>query len=207
MNTADTPRLLAHEALTDSLRQLIEQLVSTGAPVETLASLQQQVEAMTAQLADCTRRRPIGHFNNHLATSDTRHTLPYSPVSGPCNPIAPPLQPVYDANTVTLAATVNCNRAYEGPRGLVHGAVIAGIYDQLLALLTTCSGKPSHTAWLTIQYSQPTPLHETLHFRAWIDRQQGRKTWIKGECLFNGNTLTEAEGLFIQPRPTDEKPA
>lgn len=196
--------LQAQEAVADSTRRLIEQLVTTGAPADRLLDIRRRIDAISDELSAFQQQpRPIRHFNFDLAATDTPYTLPYSPVSGPCNPIAPPLLPRYNSDNKTLDATVNCSRTFEGPKGLVHGAVIAAIYDQLLALLTTCSGKPSFTAWLNIQYKKPNPLHQPLHFHAWIASQEGRKTVIKGHCKLGDDILSEAEGLFITPADLD----
>lgn len=190
-------QLQALAALASSTRELIERMVCSGAPAEQLQAMQQQIQAMAEDLA-ADNERPIPHFNYALARTDTMHTLPYSPVCGPYNPVAPPVAMRFDAETGELHGHVCCRRAYEGPKGLVHGGVIAAIYDQLLALLTTCSGRPSYTAYLNIQYKLPTPLYRDLTLKAWVESIDGRKTLIKGHCLLDDQVLTEAEGLFIQ---------
>lgn len=197
INTSNE-QLQALAALSQSTRQLIKQIVSTSADTEQLLAISAQVKALADQLAVQQGARPIGHFNNEIAAIDPNHTLPYSPICGYYNPVAPPVAMRFDQQTGILHGTVNCNRAYEGPKGLVHGGVISAIYDQLLALLTTCSGRPSFTAYLNIQYKKPTPLHQDLQWQAWIDHIDGRKALVKGQCLLDGELLTEAEGLFIQ---------
>ena len=57
------------------------------------------------------------------------------------------------------------------------------------------------TARLIVHYRKPTPLFHELHFRAGVDRVEGRRIMSRAE-LWDGDTLTaEAEGLFVQPRP------
>lgn len=197
INTA-TAQLHALAELSESTRHLIEQVVSTNADTAQLLAISAQVQALADQLAQQQGKRPIGHFNNDIAAIDPNHALPYSPMCGYYNPIAPPVAMRFDQATGILHGSVNCHRTYEGPKGLIHGGVISAIYDQLLALLTTCSGRPSYTAWLNIQYKKPTPLHQDLQWHAWIDHIDGRKALIKGQCLLAGELLTEAEGLFIQ---------
>ena len=36
--------------------------------------------------------------------------------------------------------------------------------------------------------------------RAWVDRVEGRKRWVRGTCHLDGVLVSEAEGLFIAPR-------
>lgn len=200
MIDTNSEQLQALAAATSSTRELIEQLVCSGASAQQLSAINEQIQALAASLHS-DNQRPIPHFNYSLAATDPNHTLPYSPLCGPYNPIAPPVAMRFDAQKTELHGTVSCRRAYEGPKGLVHGGVIAGIYDQLLALLTTCSGRPSYTAYLNIQYKLPTPLYTELSLKAWIASIDGRKAIIKGQCMADGKILTEAEGLFIQVLP------
>lgn len=198
MKAFSPEHLQALAAVSNSTRGLIEQLVNSGADIGELNAIEQEINKISLRLEQSRGKRPISHFNNHLAQTDPNHALPYSPICGYYNPIAPPVAMRYDQEKQILHGTVNCNRSYEGPQGLIHGGVIAAIYDQLLALLTTCSGRPSFTAWLNIQYRKPTPLHQDLHWHAWIESIDGRKAMIKGQCWLNDELLTEAEGLFIQ---------
>jgi acyl-CoA thioesterase FadM len=57
------------------------------------------------------------------------------------------------------------------------------------------------TGRLIVHYRQPTPLFRELHFRAALDRIEGRRIMSRAQ-VWDGDTLTaEAEGLFVQPRP------
>lgn len=181
-----------------SLRLLIDDLLHTNAAIDELTTLNQQILTLSSHFSKKPDQRPIPHFNNHLATSQPNLALPYSPISGPFNPVAPPLQLHFDKEKQQLLGTLCAQRAYEGPQGLLHGGIIAAVYDQILAMLSTCLDRPSFTAYLNVQYCKPTPLFEDLVFSAWIDAIDGRKAFIKGHCLLNGEILTEAEGLFIQ---------
>jgi acyl-coenzyme A thioesterase PaaI-like protein len=104
----------------------------------------------------------------------------------------------YDAENKQMVGNVICTQAYEGPENMVHGAVIAGIYDQLLALVSSSHEQPSFTAYLKVDYKKPTPLYQPLEFRAWTDRIEGRKMFIHGQCTYRNEVVTECEGLFIQ---------
>jgi|SRR5690554_1425491 len=180
-----------------SLRQLIDNLVHTDASPDALAVLNQQILALSENFSKKPAKRPIPHFNNHLASSQPNLALPYSPICGPFNPVAPPVDLSFDKEKQQLIGRLCAQRVYEGPQGLLHGGIISAIYDQILAMLSTCLDRPSFTAYLTIQYCKPTPLFEDLVFTAWVDAIEGRKAFIKGHCTLHGDILTEAEGLFI----------
>ena len=71
------------------------------------------------------------------------------------------------------------------------------MFDEVLGMAQSMSGRPGMTATLTVRYRKPTPLHAELRFGGTLDRVDGRKLFTTGRC-FNGDLLTaEAEGLFI----------
>lgn len=127
----------------------------------------------------------------------------FNPVSGTCNPVAPPLEmwrvsqgPDGPGGRRTQGR-VRFGAAYQGPPGHVHGAMVAAMYDDLLGRSQLAAG---FTGSITVTYRRPTPLHRDLDVAAWVDRTDGRKRWVHGTCHLDGVLLTEAEGLFIAPR-------
>jgi len=129
--------------------------------------------------------------------------LRFNPVSGTCNPVAPPLEtwrvtsgPDGPEGRRTCGR-VRFGSAYQGPPGHVHGAMVAAMYDDLLGMSQLAAG---FTGSITVKYRRPTPLHRDLDVVAWVDRVDGRKRWLRGTCRLDGVLLTEAEGLFIAPR-------
>jgi hypothetical protein len=129
-----------------------------------------------------------------------RDFVGYSPVSGPSNPIAPPLvmkvvgDPDGDHH---IEGAITFGPAYEGPPGHCHGGLVAAMFDELLGFVQM---KPGFTAYLKVDYRKPTPLNRELALKGWIDHVDGRKRLIRGTCSLDGVLLTEAEGLFIAPR-------
>lgn len=198
MNEQDNAQILALEQLCKSTRQLIENMVQINAPTAEINAFTKDIEAITSKLAGYRNVRPIPHYNLAAACSNANQLLPYSPVSGPYNPIAPPLLMHYDAKLQQVIGKVNCGRAYEGPPAMLHGAVIAGIYDQLFALTSACMAKPGYTIYLNTTFKKPCPLYTELIFTSWVERMTDRKLIIKGQCTLNNAILSEAEGLFIQ---------
>lgn len=129
--------------------------------------------------------------------------LRFNPVSGTCNPVAPPLR----TWKITVGpdgpdgrrtgGRVRFGSAYQGPPGHVHGAMIAAMYDDLLGMSQLA---PGFTGTISVTYRRPTPLQRDLDVAAWVGRVDGRKRWLHGHCRLDGVLLTEAEGLFIAPR-------
>lgn len=193
----DQTSLTALQQLCQNLRLLNEALVAKGQSADVLTQLNAGVKDLLGQLENGSDKRPIAHFNNHLAPTEPNLALPYSPMCGPFNPVAPPLDLQFDQDKQILNGFVTCNRVYEGPYGMVHGGIISAFYDQILAMLTTCSNRPSFTAYLHVDFLKPTPLHTELHFSAQFDKIDGRKAFITGQCIANGEVVTQANGLFI----------
>ena len=60
------------------------------------------------------------------------------------------------------------------------------------------------TGTLTVVYRQGTPLGD-LRVEAWIDREDGIKTWAKAHLIGPAGVTAEAEGVFILPRHIREQ--
>lgn len=118
-----------------------------------------------------------------------------SPLSGHCNPIAPPMNIWIDGDKARGRVTMDWQ--YEGPPGCVHGGWIAALFDDFLGMGQKLTGQPGFTGTLKVRYIKPTPLEEELTLVGWVDRIEGRKNILTGE-MYAGTLLTaRAEGLFV----------
>ena len=81
----------------------------------------------------------------------------------------------------------------------MHGGVSSLILDQMVGEATGASGKPGMTASLTLTYRRPTRLGD-LRAEAWVERDEGIKTWARGHISDADGVTVEAEGLLIVPR-------
>lgn len=177
----------------NSLRELLDVSSDIAGTPEDIRALSLEVEALTTRLREATHER-LPRFQRH--SQDVADLLPYSPATGPLNPIAPPVTFRHEDNR--LIAEVTFGQIYEGPPNCVHGAVVASLYDQLLAFGNLYNGTAGPTASLTVDYKKPTPLHVPLRFSTWVDRQEGRKVYLEGACHDpEGNLVTACHGLFI----------
>lgn len=130
---------------------------------------------------------------------NTRH----DPVTGPENPIAPPLE--YTATgTGGIEATVTLGLAYQGPPSSVHGGVSALLLDHTLGVANGWAGASGMTAELILRYHRLTPLFEPLTITARQISVHGRKIRTVGAISADGEDCVTAEGLFVAkypPRP------
>jgi acyl-coenzyme A thioesterase PaaI-like protein len=192
----ETPERRAEvRRLADALRSVIERFVATTAPLEVFHGVADDLEEIAERLG----AYPQDHLFTGIAEAgpagDSAGPFDNSPLMGLSNPLAPPMHMEIQSDRVV--GTVTCGSAYEGPPGHVHGGFVAAMFDELLGLAQSLSGKHGMTGRLTIHYRSPTPLHTELRMEGWLDRAEGRKIICRG-TLHDGDVLcAEAEGLFI----------
>ncbi len=186
--------------LAESVRALIDAVMtSEGDDPALLLEVAERADALAARLGGGRGAGPGYRPRSH------GDYLPRSPVVGHASPLAPRIDWEESADAIEGRAGVEARGTfgapYEGPPGYVHGGMIALAFDEILGIANIAGGHPGMTARLTIHYRRPTPLFHDLHFRAAVDRVEGRRIISRAE-LWDGETLTaQADGLFVQPRP------
>lgn len=101
---------------------------------------------------------------------------------------------------LTLSCVFEVTTRYQGAPGLVHGGVVAAVFDEVMGALQIFLQEPAVTASLTTQYRKPIPVGARLHIVSRIDRREGRKLWLSATGRLDapgGPLAAEAEGLFI----------
>lgn len=187
--------------LAAACRRVIEELASSTADSDAFAAARDLVRRATDILAAAGHDRPYERAEASLVAYQEHPFIDHSPLVGPLNPLAPPIEMSMDGTSVT--GTVTFGDAYEGPPGCVHGGFIAASFDELLGFAQGLSGAPGMTARLTVQYRSPTPLHQPLVFRGGVDHVEGRKIFVTGDLRVaaDDRLCAEAEGLFISMKP------
>jgi acyl-coenzyme A thioesterase PaaI-like protein len=130
--------------------------------------------------------------------------LPFSPVTGRLNPLSPPLR--ISGDRERIIGEVRLGAAHQGGPGFAHGAVVAGIWDEVLAMATVSRGLMGPTAFLNIKYRRPTRLLVDLRFESWLERSEGRKLFAKGQCFQGELLISSADAMFICFDPDDPHP-
>ena len=181
--------------LADAIRHTIDLLMETDAADEDLAAAAEAAEQFNARLEVSPRGRPLWGFAEASTSGDPVGFYDNSPISGPANPIAPPLTMMVKGGEVEGWAEFGI--AYEGPPGHVHGGWVAAAFDEVLGMVQSGTGNPGMTGTLIVRYRRPTPLLKRVTFRGRVDRIEGRKIFTTA-TLSDGETLcAEAEGIFI----------
>ena len=133
------------------------------------------------------------------------HFTDRSPFYGAMNPLSMPMAMKKDESFGEFGAisgTATFTEPYEGPPGHVHGGYIAASFDEVLGMTQSLTGRPGMTGTLTIKYRAPTPLHQEIVYRGWVDRIEGRKIFTKGTSHIGETLCAEAEAVFLS-MPTE----
>jgi acyl-coenzyme A thioesterase PaaI-like protein len=87
-----------------------------------------------------------------------------------------------------------------GAPGRLHGGITMAFFDEGLGLVTVHHGVEAMTASLTVDLRAPVYVGALLTQRAWLDRREERKWFIRGEVHEGDRLIAEAAGLWIEPR-------
>lgn len=191
------------ESINEDAAQLIHHLRCSHAPDEVLAEatshIRQAMEALRPWLKQGEGWSTISIASDTPGFAwredDLTAVMPYSPVTGKRNPIAPPIKMWQVGNEVLGEAIFS--PTYAGPPDSVHGGIIAAVFDELLSMANVITGKAGFTGTLTIKYHRKTPLNTPIELWGVNLRQDGRKQLSRGEMRVNGEVTASAEGLFI----------
>lgn len=99
-----------------------------------------------------------------------------------------------------IHGTLLVTDAMVGAPGRLHGGVMMAFFDEGLGVVSQLHGIATMTASLTVDLRAPAYVGMTLRLRAWADRREGRKWFLRGEVHEGDRLLAEASGLWIQPR-------
>ncbi len=193
------------EAINQDVSQLIQHLRCSNAPDEVLAEamryVQQAVNALRPWLQQGEGWSTISLGGDipgfPWQDDDLTAVMPYSPISGKRNPIAPPIR-MWKAGDNEVRGEAIFSPTYAGPPDSVHGGIIAAVFDEVLAMSNVISGNAGFTGTLTIKYRRKTPLNTPIELWGMNVRQDGRKQLCRGEMRVNGEVTASPKGcLFV----------
>jgi acyl-coenzyme A thioesterase PaaI-like protein len=180
--------------LTEALRKLIGAGIHTEVDEDTARQAQSAIEAATEMLER--QQRSVTSTLRHEGTG--RPLAWANPAVGLRNAIAPPMV-IHHENDNRAWSEFSLSGAYEGPPGWVHGGICALVLDHILGEAASEGlTKPKFTGTITLKYLRGTPLGP-WRAEAWIDREDGAKTYARGTLSDAEGVTVEAEGVFIRP--------
>jgi acyl-coenzyme A thioesterase PaaI-like protein len=180
--------------LTEALRKLIGAGIRTEVDEDTVREAQSAIEAATEMLER--KQRTVTSTQRHEATG--RPLVWANPAVGLRNAIAPPMIIHQEADGRCWSEFI-LSGAYEGPPGWVHGGICALVLDHILGEAASAGlTQPRFTGTISLRYVRGTPLGP-LRAEAFIERNEGVKTFARGYLSDADGTTVEAEGVFIRP--------
>ncbi|MEZ4293254.1 MAG: PaaI family thioesterase, partial [Myxococcota bacterium] len=182
------------QRLARAIRRQVAASVELDVDPSILGGLADRAEALAAELEAGATGKRVGLVEAEWHETGAMHYLPFSPIMGGLNPASIGVEIHPEPSIDGVACEVVLGEVVEGGTGLVHGGMIAAIYDEVLAAANLVRRVGGPTGRLIVHYRKPTPLHEPLRFEAWVDRLEGRKILTRGRCLAGGELVTEAEG-------------
>jgi len=188
----------AKRELAQSLRLMIESLVTCSSNAETLKAITQKVNEHTEALKQDTRFfGRSAYTDSHPEKYKTLASVGYelNPLDGESNPIAAPMKVWIEGDVAYGSAHMGW--AYEGPPNSVHGGFVAAIFDQFLGVAQKITGQPGVTGTLTIRYIKPTPLCTDIKLVGRVKSVEGRKNILVGEMWADDVLTATCEVLFI----------
>jgi acyl-coenzyme A thioesterase PaaI-like protein len=185
--------------LVDAVRRVLTATVTTLPPAAVTAEAAARLRVVAAELERCLPSEPLPRYVARQGDDPAPHTgAPYDIVHGIYNPLAPPLRMRFDTVDERPAAVgeITFGTPYEGPPGLVHGAVIAGCFDMVLSSANRIAGVGGPTVRLRARYRRPTRLHVPCVFQGRFDRADDGRLHTSGRLLQGDEVTVEAEGTF-----------
>lgn len=150
------------------------------------------------------RRTPYERTNLLAQTPlwDPSSEMTTHPIIGHHNSLAPEHARLVGSGT-SITGDMQYGTAYQGPDGLVHGGVIAGLFDALQATTASAAMGAALTHTLTIRYRRPTPLWQPLAVESHVDRIEGRKAFTVSTIKAHGEVTAESTGFFVRAERPD----
>jgi acyl-coenzyme A thioesterase PaaI-like protein len=107
------------------------------------------------------------------------------------------------AKDLTVVCRTSIPDTFEGPRGFLHGGIIATLLDEAMSKANRHRNIVAMTRHMSIDYRRPVPLKINLILEGWsakdIQSTSGHKHHCSAEIRdASGTVLASATGIFIE---------
>ncbi len=79
-------------------------------------------------------------------------------------------------------------KAYDGSLGLVHGGAVTASFADVLACAQALHAAQAHIGTVTVRFRAPIPVGQRVEYEAWLDRVDGRKSFVPVALQMQGAT-------------------
>ena len=126
------------------------------------------------------------------------HRQPGCVACGADNPAG--LHGTFVASDDEIHGTMVVTDAMLGPGGRLHNGALMVFLDEALGLTCLNRGVDAMTANLQVDHHASAYAGAVLTERAWVERHEGRKWYLRAEVHEGDRLLAEARGLWVVPR-------
>ena len=192
----DQPDWEAKRNLADVLRRLAHLTVCSEAPAHTLQAATTAVKEALVKMEHYGSRSFLQCYQDGDYVANPHVYSDRAWITGHSNPLSPMmrLEPLENG----AQGRVRLDHGYVGAPGWVHGGMVSALMDQLMGFILISQGDPCVTQSLTIHYDRPTPSHHDLLFRAWIEKEEGRRVHLRGEVKAGDEVSARGEAIFVR---------
>lgn len=100
-----------------------------------------------------------------------------------------------------VEGTVTFGPYFLGGGAAAHGGVIMMVFDEVLGIQASAGGRrAARTAYLRTDFRSVVPIDVPVRVRAWFDREEGRKRYIRGDMSVGDTLCAEVDSLFVELR-------
>lgn len=186
-------------AMADAVRRLVRVVTSNTADAAATAAAAERIADLARDLEGLVPDVPPPRYGGLGPPEEPHDVFPYDPVLGLYNPLALPVE--MEWRPPRAVGRARFDTPYEGPPGCVHGAVLAGAFDQVFNVANLLSGAAGPTATLQLDFHRPTPLGAELVFEAWVEGVEGRRVTSVGRVRHGEVVTASARGVFVALDP------
>ena len=121
---------------------------------------------------------------------------------GEANPFSLQLSFVHDRRDDHIRTYVKPDMRMQGSLGITHGGFVSLLLDETMGKCLSMKGLRAPTARLNVSFHRPMKLDEEYEVSSWIERQEGRKNFLRATVKRYGieGLVAEADALFITIR-------
>ncbi|KAE8442340.1 hypothetical protein EG329_003473 [Mollisiaceae sp. DMI_Dod_QoI] len=102
---------------------------------------------------------------------------------------------------VEILSILKLGSGVNGHRDICHGGFVSLLLDEVLGSIAESQrvgDQSTMTAYLKVDYKAPVRTPGTVLCRAWLEKREGRKMWIKGTVEDGrGQALALGDALFV----------
>jgi acyl-coenzyme A thioesterase PaaI-like protein len=189
MRELPASKTAAFERMIGELRGFLDKVAGAHPDEATLAALADDLAAWSGRLGGCAVAESEQLFGRLVGEPGRGQTMM-------------PRLVLEDAPPGEVRGHVVFGRYFLGVNGAAHGGALPLLFDEVLGIAAAAPDRPRvRTAYLHVDFRALTPLDTRLEVRGWLDRQEGRKRFVRGELRCGDVLCAEAEALFVELKP------